>query len=429
MSDLDQIIDISISLSQKAITQAGFGTPMIMGESMKLSVRAKEYADISEVSDDFAESDIEYKMASLAFSQEKTPEKILIGKKVASASSPITSATRVGASGNNAKKATIVKAGSNVEVGATAVISGYTTTSYNGTVEIIEKISSDSYVVQYDSALLDATASGSGVAVISETASQAIQNIENYNSDWYCALMNSVVEADILSAASKIEAIKKLLIVRSNEVDNFDATDVGSILYQLNALKYNRTAFIYNSDVSTKFIDAAWAGRMLPTVPGSENWALKELIGIATDNLKSSQANGILLKKGNTYENRASRGVTRWGTAVSGEYIDIIRSIDWLKARLQENLFQLLISSEKVEFTDIGGDLIEIKMTEIFKEAVSNGLIAKNQEGNGIFTITIPPKSSISTADKLARNFSGIKFTAELAGAINTIGISGTLSV
>ena len=80
MPNLNEIIDINISLSTKGITQAGFGIPLIVGESMKLSTRAKQYANISEVSDDFAESDVEYKMANLAFSQEKTPEKIIIWK-------------------------------------------------------------------------------------------------------------------------------------------------------------------------------------------------------------------------------------------------------------------------------------------------------------------------------------------------------------
>lgn len=429
MPNLDQTIDISISLSTKGITQVGFGTPLIVGESMKLTQRAKEYSDISEVADDFAESDVEYKMASLAFSQEATPEKIIIGKKVSLSAQSITSATRVGSSGVDAKRAVIVQPNSNAEVGATATASGFSTTSYNGTSEVIEKINSNSYVVQYSSALADATSAGSGTFALSETFAQSIQKIDDYNSDWYLAVINSVAEADILSASSKIEAIKKLLIVRSNEVDNFDPTATGSILYQLKSLSYDRTAFIYNGDVSTKFIDSAWAGRMLPKQVGTENWSFKNLKGISPDNLSSSNSNAILSQNGNTYETFSGRSITKEGKVVSGEYIDTIRGADWLKARLQENLFLLLVNNEKIEYTDIGGDIIRTKMIEVFEEAVTNNFIAKDFEGNGIYTIQIPNVLDIPQNNRMSRNFSGISFIARLAGAINKISISGNLLV
>lgn len=429
MPNLDQTIDISISLSTKGITQVGFGTPLIVGESMKLTQRAKEYSDISEVADDFAESDVEYKMASLAFSQEATPEKIIIGKKVSLSAQSITSATRVGSSGVDAKRAVIVQPNSNAEVGATATASGFSTASYNGTSEVIEKINSNSYVVQYSSALADATSAGSGTFALSETFAQSIQKIDDYNSDWYLAVINSVAEADILSASSKIEAIKKLLIVRSNEVDNFDPTATGSILYQLKSLSYDRTAFIYNGDVSTKFIDSAWAGRMLPKQVGTENWSFKNLKGISPDNLSSSNSNAILSQNGNTYETFSGRSITKEGKVVSGEYIDTIRGADWLKARLQENLFLLLVNNEKIEYTDIGGDIIRTKMIEVFEEAVTNNFIAKDFEGNGIYTIQIPNVLDIPQNNRMSRNFSGISFIARLAGAINKISISGNLLV
>lgn len=426
---LDQIIDISISLSTKAITQQGFGTPLILGTAMKLDRRVKSYADISEVADDFAEGDTEYKMAEIAFSQEKVPDAVMIGKKVVLASAAVTSATRVGASGVSAKRATIVQTGSNAEIGATATITGFSTSEYNSTPTVVSVTDEDTYVVEYASALSNSSASGSGSAALSESYSTALQKCFDYNSDWYCALINSNVEADILSAAGKIESLKRFLIVRSSDADNLDSADTGSVLYQLKALSYDRTALMYNGDTTTKFIDSAWAGRMLPTTPGSENWAFKVLIGVTADDLGSSQASGVFANNGNTFEILAGQSVTRFGKCVSGEYIDIIRGADWLKARLQENLFSLLINSEKVPFEDAGGDMIENSMREIFEQAVSNGFIAKDRDNKGLYSITVPDVSDIPSADRLARLFSGITFAGTLAGAVNKIGISGNLSV
>jgi hypothetical protein len=428
-SKLDQIIDISISLSTKTIATQGFGIPMIAGISMKLDRRAKSYASIDEVGEDFAEEDTEYKMAQAEFSQELVPDSVIIGKKVVLASTAVTSATRVASSGADQKRATIVVADSNAEVGASAVFTGFSTSEYNATTTIVERVDVDTFVVEYASALSNSSASGSGSVVISETWSSALQKIYDYNSSWYCAHITSNVAADILSAAGKIEALKRLLIVRSSDADNKDSASTTSILYQLKALSYDRTSLIYNADTTTKFIDAAWGGRMLPTIPGSENWAFKTLKGVAADDLQSGYSSAILNNNGNTYETFAGRGITRFGRVVSGEYIDIIRGADWLQARLQENLFLLLINSEKVEFEDSGISKVQSNMSEVFEQAVANGLIKKNKEGKGIYTILVPDDADISTSDKLARFLSGVTFSAELAGAINKIGIRGNLSV
>jgi hypothetical protein len=426
---LDQIIDISISLSTKTITTRGFGIPLIVGESMKLDRRSKEYSDISEVSLDFSENDIEYKMAQVEFSQEKTPEKIIIGKKVNLSAIVIQSVERVGSSGISAKRATIEAQGSNAEIGSTATIAGFSTTGYNGNIVVIERIDEDNFVVEYTTALADASATGSGTVSLAETWSNSIQNIYDHNADWYGCAISSTVEADILSAAAKIESLKRMLFVRSNDQDVKDQNNEDSVLYKLKNFSYDRTSFVYNENVSENFIDAAWSGRMLPTIPGSENWAFKTLKGVQADNLKSGESSAILNNNGNTFETFAGKNITRFGKVVSGEYIDIIRGADWLKARLQENIFLLLINAEKVPFDDFGIDLVENSIREVFEQGVANGFIAKNKDGKGIYTIKMPAVDDIPTIDVLRRLLSGVSFNGKLAGAINKVAVAGNLSV
>lgn len=420
---LDQVIDISISLSTKAITQQGFGTPMILGTAMKLDIRLKEYADISAVAVDFAESDIEYKMAEAEFSQEKTPDSVMIGKKVVLASTALTGATNPS---GNIVNLNLTNIGKKAEVGCTVVVSGFSTSGYNGTFVITDIIDDNNIRYTAAGALAATPAVGSGSVVLSETWSNALQKVFDYNQNWYCAHLSSNVEADILSAAAKIESLKRFLIVRTSDVDVLNSADTGSVLYQLKALNYDRTALMWNGDTSTMFIDAAWGGRMLPTVPGSENWAWKTLVGVVADEIN---VDGVRTNNGNTYEIFAGRSCTGLGKVVSGEYIDIIRGADWLKARLQENIFLLLINSEKVPMEDAGGDMVENAMREIFEQGVQNGFIRKDADGKGIYTITVPDIADVPSADRLARYLSGITFAGELAGAINKIGIAGNLSV
>jgi hypothetical protein len=88
-----------------------------------------------------------------------------------------------------------------------------------------------------------------------------------------------------------------------------------------------------------------------------------------------------------------------------------------------------LINVEKIPYTDAGGDIIENKIREILDEGVENDFIAADADGVGQYAITVPDVADISSADKLARLFSGVSFTATLAGAVNKIAISGNLSV
>jgi hypothetical protein len=423
---LDQIIQVDISLKTKGITTQGFGTPLFLGESMKLSQRVKSYADTAEVLLDFAETDAEYKMAALAFSQELTPPSILIGKKVVKASTAITAATNPS---GNIVNINLTGIGIAAEVGASITVSGYSTAGYNGTFEITTIVDDNNIRYTAAGALAATPAVGSGFLTLQETWSNAIQKCFDANSTWYALAITSAAEADILSSAGKIEALKRLFLARTSDADNFSSVDTGSIMYQLKALNYDRTATTYNADTVNKFIDSAWLGLMLPTVPGSENWAHKNLVGVVADDLLSSQSSEIFLNNGNTYETFAGVAITRWGTVASGEYIDTIRGADWLKARLQEVLYTLLINSSKVPLTDAGGVIIETQMRTIFDEAVRNGFIAADLNGVGLYTISIPKVSSIPLADKLNRLFSGITFEATLAGAVNKIGIAGSLSV
>lgn len=423
---IDQIIDISISLSTKTVTQQGFGIPLFLGESMKLDRRVKSYSNITEVAIDFAESDPEYKMAVAGFSQEKTLPTIMIGKKVKKTSTAITSATNPTGNIVNINATGI---GIDAEVGASITVAGLSPVQYNGTF-VIDTIIDDNNI-RYTALTTPAStpATGSGTYTLQETWSNAVQKCYDYTTDWYALAISSNVGSDILSASGKIETLKRIFVARTSDADNKYDILTSSIMYQLKALNYDRTMTIYNADTTNYFIDCAWLGRQLPNVPGSSNWAFKVLSGVIADNLLSSESSAIFGFNGNTYETISGQSITRYGKVASGEWIDIIIGADWLRSRLQENLYLTLINVEKIPYTDAGGDIIENKMREILDQAVANNFIASNGDGVGLYEINVPAVADISTSDKLARFFSGITFSGTLAGAVNKIGIAGTLSV
>jgi len=397
---------------------------LLLGESMKTDQRVKSYGDIAEVAVDFAITDTEYKMANTAFGQDKISQ-IYIGKKVVATSTAITEATNPSADLVN-----IEATAHNLESNADVVISGFNEAEYNGTFTITV-IDEDNFQYTAASTPSATPATGSGTFTASETWTNAINECVAANSGWYALAITSTVEADILECAAAIESIGRIFIARTADADNLDSTDVNSVLYKLKAFNYDRTATIFNKTASTQYIESAELGEMLPSIPGSKNWAFNELSGVAGDDLTTSESTNILANNGNTFDVVNDVAVVKFGTMASGEYIDVVRGIDWMKARIQEGIYSLLNSADKVPFTNAGAAQVGNQIASVLNQATTNGLIAADAEGKGIYTITLPniTAGDVPLADTLNRLLSGITFAATLASAINKVGIVGRLSV
>ncbi|MCK5610319.1 DUF3383 family protein, partial [Candidatus Pacearchaeota archaeon] len=115
---------------------------------------------------------------------------------------------------------------------------------------------------------------------------------------------------------------------------------------------------------------------------------------------------------------------TQEGVVASGEFIDIIRGVDWIQARISEAVFTLLVNADKVPYTDPGVEMIKTEIQAILEQAVDNNVLVENT-----ITITAPKVADVSSVDKANRFLPDIKFGATLAGAIHKVKIDGKLSV
>ena len=142
------------------------------------------------------------------------------------------------------------------------------------------------------------------------------------------------------------------------------------------------------------------------------------------DTLSTSQRTAITSTSGNFYVTEASVNATFWGTT-GEDYIDITRGIDWLRIRMQEDLVALMLAQAKIPFTDKGIAMVEAKIQKRLQEGVRTGLLAPLSED----PVTVPLAEDVSTANKTARTLTGVTFTADLAGAIHEVTVTGTVSV
>jgi hypothetical protein len=448
MSQLSDIVSITITRETQALSIASFDTPAIISEfaSDKTATtfdRTRTYASLTEMTDDnWSSTDQEYIRAALIFSQNPHPSSIMIGRK-----KPDTEAVETWT-----EALTAIQADSGDWYAFTINSTQYATVTFAG-----DFVSSNSIVATINGVACDAVVYSSDQQTtmgLLETEIEGQAGLENVSvtigASPYRTMTITAEEGDISTvsfaitggisqttyttafvteddqklAAAWAETQKKIYFLTSDASDiPTSATD--DLFSDLKALNYDRTVMCYHSGLSSDdmYMAEAWMGECMPYDPGSQTWSFKTLTGITAYNLTSSQRTYILGKYGNIYTSTAGISNTENGKVASGEYIDIIRGIDWLEARIAENIFSELINTRKIPFTDEGIAIIEGLLREILNEAVGVGLITNDYE------VSVPKAADVSSANKLARTLPDITFTATLQGAIHYVTLSGTVSV
>jgi hypothetical protein len=257
---------------------------------------------------------------------------------------------------------------------------------------------------------------------------------------WYATLLTSRDGDQILQAAAWTEANSAdqahILIaqvstaaVRTAAYDSGDlTTDVAS---RLKGLSYTRTTLWWHA-LDAEYLDAAVAGKMLPTDPGTETWALKDLVGVTVDVHTTTQKNNVTGstpgagKNGNVYyQLTANNNITWRGTMASGDWIDLIRYVDSAKARISERIAALLLTQSKIPMTDAGINSIAHQVRGVLQEDEDAGKLTTDPK----YTVTAPRASAVSQANREARILSpAIAFAAQTSGAIHEASVRGKVT-
>lgn len=245
--------------------------------------------------------------------------------------------------------------------------------------------------------------------------------------DFYFVLLASRVQADIEETASWTGANQRLFVAQADITE-----DVATIETMASNISSSRAALYAHDGGSAgedNYLDAAIVGRMAPTDPGSATWKFQGLNGVPVATYSNTDQNTLEDANVNTYVLRMGANMTTEGLETTGGYIDIQRSKDWMKARIEEAVFGLLYRSEKVPYDDIGIGLVVEKLKGVLKRAVGQGIIARDLDGNGLWSVDIPSRSEIADNDIANRILPDIDFEAVVAGAVHKVEVTGVLKV
>lgn len=459
MSQLSDIIQLTISRETLSIARASFGTPAIISEfaATKTSPafdRYAEYASLAEmIAAGWLTTDKEYIRVGKIFAQNPKPTKVMIGRK-----KPATETVETWTQALNA-----IALASSDWYAFTINPTGKASVSFD-----IDFVASNSIVATINGIVCD--------AVVFNTDQQTTMGLLKTEIEAHAGLTDTVVtigaspyrtmtielesgdittativttggvtqptatitfteQDDVLEVAAWAETQKKLFFHTDNDAVTI-TSGTSDLAYQLKALDYDRTAIAYHSGLvsNDQFFCEAWLGKMLPKDPGSATWMFKNLSGITAVELNSGQRTYALGKNCNIYTSTAGVAMTEQGKVVSGEYIDIMQGIDWLEATIQEYIFARLVVVDKIPYTNDGIAIIEGLLRKALQEGQRQGVLATSgltdSNGNDVgFIITVPLAADISSSDKIDRILPDIEFQAIVSGAIHKVEIAGTVTV
>ena len=229
-----------------------------------------------------------------------------------------------------------------------------------------------------------------------------------------------VTVSDIPTLAKAIGLLDKAMIIGHKGVADI------AIPKAIKAGLYPRVLAIAHGDNDpAKFLGAVWARCGLSAV-GSSVWAYKQVKGILPTTYSASAETDLLDANSNIFTSIAGVNVT-YGNFKSGigEWFDVDVGIVWLKARIQESVFLVLLSNEKVAYRNDGVAAIETAVKVVLDEAVKNGLLTNDPAPK----TKVPDVNELTAQQRDSRILPSVEFSAQLAGAIQYVdGIVGKIS-
>jgi hypothetical protein len=449
MSEIDPIVQVTISRQTQSVKETAFGIPGIIAEFATSKTtpafdRYREYGELQELLDDgWLTTDAVYQKASIEFSQNPAPATVIVGRKDAADADWATALGEINKANSDWYAFTIDRqVAAKLAYDADFVSLNNITVTVNATTTSGVVFTTDqATTIAAVAAQIESEVAGAKATVDPDDATSRTIIIELFGED--ITVISSAVtlgasqatatgtllpDYDANEVAAWTETQKKIFGYDSKDADIKDAGATTDIAYILNAAAYDRTFVNYYpydaAQAANEMMADGWIGETAPYDPGSQTWMFKTIAGLLPYELTSGEKTAVHGKKANTYTTVAGVNITEQGTVASGEYIDIIRGLDWLESRIQTLVFTELINARKIPYTDGGIAIIEGALRAALDEGVQKELL----DGTSI-TVTVPKIADISVTDKSNRLLPDMNFTARLQGAVHKVEINGVVTV
>lgn len=432
---LESIINVVVSAAAPPLTEAGFGTPLILGTTARTGTDlVRYYTTLAGVVADYAVGTPEYRMATRCFAQAKRPRQIAIGKRTSKPTqkflltpSYLLASTRYAFSVNGAvveyttdSTPTLAEYVAGITAAFGALDPAPTTFTVTSTdTNTTNTVTASTAGAWLDVRVLTPDVLGSAQTQVDAGVTSDLAAMLSESGDWYGVLTPFTSQAEVMAIAEWTEANRKLFFFATTDSATFNTpyddgtpdADVGGAIFSRN---YARTLGLPQYATSD-FSDAALMARFFGAEPGSITLNLQALVGPQPMALTATQQNNLRDRNMNMYLSLAGAPAILDGRMASGQFADIVRDTDWFIARTQESLFRVMRSSDKVPYTDDGVVVLTATVAAQGERAEVAGFLRAG------WTVGSQPVSTISEADRAARRYPALTFVGYYAGAIHIV--------
>lgn len=234
-----------------------------------------------------------------------------------------------------------------------------------------------------------------------------------------------------ITVAGIVEVNDKMYLAAThdatNALDPMVTTDLAS---ELKALSYSNTATWFDDALGDELLplpnysEAALVGRCANGIAGTVNFRLKRLVGVTpADSVDTLAKMKSLEDKGYTFAATVEQSTRSYGSTktASGEWIDVVLAVLWLKTNIRERVFATVANSEKLPYETEGAAAIEADIRSVIAEAQGYNIVADDTPIN----VTTPNVLDLTPAQRNSRILPNVRFTCRLSGAINGTVIRG----
>ncbi|XAO54235.1 tail sheath protein [Yersinia phage vB_YenM_P778] len=446
------IVKVNITLNTSGSSREGFGLPLFIAATDAFEERVRGYTSLEDVAEDFAVTEATYKAAQALWSQTPKVTQLYVGRRnlqyiLNIAAAPTTNQqyvmTLTGANGAATSYFYTAIAGATAadvfqsfktDIEADATFNNIVVVTLSGTgagtAMMVDLKNADT---GYAKVTIPSNSDVQMSKTAAENGAAALTRIEKYNDEWYFVTSDDRTTQGVQSLAREVEARTKIFFTASAdplalEGTNIElATDIPAFLANN---KMSRTVCLWHQTSGTAFPELAYIAYGAPYDAGSISWGNALLTGTdysrqPTNNrpLTSTQKAALETRNCNYIDYDGGLNVVRHGKVGSGEWIDIIRGVDWLQYELTTSLRTLLVNQKggKITYDDTG----ITRVRQVIESALQRAVTRRFLES---FVVTVPRSLDVSIEDKRARILAGVKFTGILSGAINDVTLDGTVA-
>ncbi|WP_026678214.1 DUF3383 family protein [Fictibacillus gelatini] len=241
-----------------------------------------------------------------------------------------------------------------------------------------------------------------------------------YDYDWFFVLTADATVTEQLAVADFVQSQNFKMFVAKVST----AADRNGFKQKA----YDRTVVFYHT-IDTEHPDAALVGELGSQPVGSITWKFKKLNGITPLNVSASELATIHTDGAIVYVTKSGRPQTSEGQVASREYIDVMHGKDWIKVNMENEIQAVFSNNPKVPYDGRGISLVEGAATTTLKQAFTNGIIAADNDGNPLYTVTAKSRNDVPAGDRASRVYNGLSFSFQLAGAIHSANITGQILI